>query len=563
MAKSISLRRITKRLGEIFEDKIDMSDLPERERNEDHYMTRALAALALIMKCGLDADSSCLHMTDGYNDIGIDSIYLDEAQKQLLLVQSKLRKDGKGSISNDEMHTFVAGVKRILNLNLDGANQKINAKLQDIDEAISSFNYQIKAVFIHTGQKSGNYSFQPMKELCNQVNDEENTLLLFEEITANEIYSFLAKGQESEEISLDDVMLSNWGKITEPYAAYYGTVSAATIGKWYKEHCDRLFAKNIRFYKGSTSVNEGMEKVLKQEPENFIYYNNGIKILCKAVYRKAKESTSNDTGLFKLDGVSLVNGAQTTGTIGKVYISNPEQISKARVMLQIIDLSQASEETAVQITKLSNTQNRIENQDFASLDPVQEKIRQELSFEHFSYLYKSGDKMTDPSCQLTFEEAIVAMACLNGDISYSTTAKRNVGALTEDITKAPYKVLINPSINTYELLNGVMVVRYVDKALQAKKALLSGKEKLVTIHGNRFIAYCVLQKVKKENSFFEKNIYGEQLWKQINEIVDRLINLIKKSIDELYPESYPANVFKNVTKCKAIFERIKNGGLYN
>lgn len=45
--------------------------------------------------------------------------------------------------------------------------------------------------------------------------------------------------------------------------------------------------------------------------------------------------------------------------------------------------------------------------------------------------------------------------------------------------------------------------------------------------------------------------------------MDRLINLIKKSIDELYPESYPANVFKNVTKCKAIFERIKNGGLYN
>ena len=118
------------------------------------------------------------------------------------------------------------------------------------------------------------------------------------------------------------------------------------------------------------------------------------------------------------------------------------------------------------------------------------------------------------SVTLTFEEAIVAMACLNGDISYSTTAKRNVGALTEDITKAPYKVLINPSINTYELLNGVMVVRYVDKALQAKKALLSGKEKLVTIHGNRFIAYCVLQKVKKENSFFEKiymeNNYGSR-----------------------------------------------------
>lgn len=556
MANSINLRRITKRLGEIFKDKIDMSDLAERERNEDHCMTRALAALALMMKCGLDIDSSCLQVTDGYKDMGIDSIYLDEAQKQLLLVQSKLRKDGKGSISNEEMHTFVSGVRRILNLDLDGANQKIGAKSADIDEAISSFNYQVKAVFIHTGQKSNDYSYRPMKELLDQVNDKENTLLLFEEITANEIYSFFAKGQESEEISLDDIMLSNWGKISDPYAAYYGTVSAATIGKWYEEYGNRLFAKNIRFYKGSTSVNEGMEKVLKQEPEKFVYYNNGIKILCKAVHRKAKESTSNDTGLFELDGVSLVNGAQTTGTIGKVYISNPEQISKARVMLQIIDLSQASEETAVQITKLSNTQNRIENQDFASLDPVQEKIRQELSFEHFSYLFKSGDKMTDPSCQLTFEEAIVAMACLNDDISYSTTAKRNVGALTGDITKAPYKVLINQGVNTCELLNGVMVVRYVDKALQKRKAELSGKDKLVTIHGNRFIAYCVLQKVRNENNFSKKAVYGEQLKSQTNGIVEGLIKPITRAIEELYPESYPANVFKNVTKCKTIFEKI-------
>lgn len=120
----------------------------------------------------------------------------------------------------------------------------------------------------------------------------------------------------------------------------------------------------------------------------------------------------------------------------------------------------------------------------------------------------------------------------------------------------PYKVLINPGINTCELLNSVMVVRYVDRALQKRKAVLSGKDKLVTIHGNRFIAYCVLQKVRNENNFLEKAVYGEQLQNQTNEIVEGLINPITRAIEELYPESYPANVFKNVTKCKAIFEKI-------
>ena len=137
-------------------------------------------------------------------------------------------------------------------------------------------------------------------------------------------------------------------------------------------------------------------------------------------------------------------------------------------MVQIIDLSQASGETATQITKLSNTQNRIENRDFASLDPTQERIRQELSFSYYSYLYKSGATITDPDHQLTFDEAIVALACLHDDLSYATLAKKYVGALSEDITKAPYKVIVNPGTNTFALLNSVMVVRYLEKELQVK-----------------------------------------------------------------------------------------------
>lgn len=258
-----------------------------------------------------------------------------------------------------------------------------------------------------------------------------------------------------------------------------------------------------------------------------------------------------------LEGVSLVNGAQTTGTIGHVYLNHKEQTVKARVMIQIIDLSQATDEAAARITKLSNTQNRIENRDFASMDPVQEKIRQDLSFAHFSYLYKSGDDMTDPSCQLTFDEAIIAMACLNSDISYSATAKRNIGALSEDITKPPYKVLINAGINTNELLNSVMIVRYVDKELRKRKQELSGKERLVTIHGNRFIAYCVLQQLKKDVNFSDKPLYGEQLQNRTYKLVDSLIKPITDSIKEIFPDSYPANIFKNITKCKDIYEKVK------
>ena len=557
MSININMIRITTKINELFQGQIDLSDVEKEESDNKHFETRSLAALALMMKSGIDVPSSCMHITDGYHDMGIDAIYLDETQKQLFVVQSKWRESGRGSVTQEEMHTFVEGIRRIINFDIEGANAKIHAKKTDIDTALESFGYQVHAIYIHTGNtKLTDYALRPLDDLLSTTNDEVDSLIVFDEILYQDIYAYLAQGQETDEITLNDVILKNWGKIDAPYTSYYGTVSAAAIGVWYREYGNRLFAKNIRFYKGNTDVNDGIKRVLLQEPENFYYYNNGIKLLCRSIHRKVKDSTTNDTGLFMLEGVSLVNGAQTTGSIGSVFVDNPEQVSKANVMIQIIDLSQASGETATQITKLSNTQNRIENRDFASLDPTQEKIRQELSFSNYTYLYKSGDKITDPDHQLTFDEAIVALACLYDDLSYATLAKRNVGALSEDITKTPYKALINTTTNSFALLNSVMVIRFLERILQNKKEKLSGRERLVTVHGNRFIAYCVLQQLKMDDAFSTSVISTDELQRRILPLAEQLLPSVTIAMNDLYSDSYPANIFKNSTKCKAILERM-------
>lgn len=393
MTTNINMRRVHMRVRELFDSQIDMSDFPND--NSNHFETRALASIALMMMAGLEISQACNYITDGYHDMGIDALYLDEVQKKLFVIQSKWRTSGIGSAEQEEMSNFEQGIQRIIEEDLNGANIKIQAKKVDIDKALITMGYQIHAVFIHTGnQKANVYVMRPISSLINRVNDDVSTNLLFSEIYFKDVYDFLSKGQEQTSLDIEDVILSNWGKVAEPFTAYYGTISAATVGKWYVDFGNRLFAKNIRFYKGSTEVNEGMRKVLVQTPEKFYYYNNGIKLLCQTIQRKVKDSTTNDMGLFTLKGVSLVNGAQTAGTIGSAYTENKEQVGKAKVMVQIIDLSNIDAETAVQITRLSNTQNRIENKDFAALDPEQERLRKELAFAHYSYLYKSGDNIT-------------------------------------------------------------------------------------------------------------------------------------------------------------------------
>ena len=539
----------------MFQGKVDMADFPN-DTNK-HFETRALAAFALIMKSGLEVTQASVHVTDGYHDMGIDAIFLDETQKKLFLVQSKWRADGVGSITQDEMSNFAQGVQRVLEEDLAGANDKIIAKSIDIDVALTQMGYQIHVIFIHTGnQKANDYVSRPILQLMEKTNDEISTILLFDEFNFRDIYSFLANGQKQPGINLDDVILSNWGKVDAPFVSYYGTISAATVGEWYKNFGNALFAKNIRFYKGNTDVNEGMKKVLLQEPEKFYYYNNGIKLLCKSIKRKAKDSTTNATGLFALEGISLVNGAQTTGTIGSLFLDNPEQISKAIVMIQIIDLSSVDSETTTQITRLSNTQNRIENKDFAALDPEQDRLRTELTFTHYSYLYKSGDKITNLERQISFDEAIVALACLNADISYTVIAKGNVGALSEDITKMPYKALVNRSTNSYALLNSVLYMREVEHCLQDKKEQVnSNRERLVCIHANRFILHFILKDKGKSENFNISVIDKDSIQNGVISLVDVLVDQTTQFIDELFPESYPANIFKNSTKCKQLEEK--------
>lgn len=121
----------------------------------------------------------------------------------------------------------------------------------------------------------------------------------------------------------------------------------------------------------------------------------------------------------------------------------------------------------------------------------------ELSFAGIQYLYKSGSKLDDPEHQITLDETIVSQACLSEDLSIVAVAKGNIGALTENIAKAPYKLLFNSGTNSFSMYNGVQVLRAVDRLLKQYESTTTGRKRLVLIHGNRFLLHRILQKIKR------------------------------------------------------------------
>lgn len=555
--QNINVIRISSKIDELFGRKIDLSDCPATD--QPSFYSRALAALAIMMECGIDVDAAVKCITDGYHDMGIDAIYCDNIQKKLVLVQSKWRSDGAGGISQEEILTFVEGIKRIITLELEGVNDKLKKNAPDITAAIKAMDYQVYCIFCHSGTVSiSDFCMRPIQILLADVNDVGSEILAFQEYRQQDVFQFLASGQDVDNINIDDVVLSNWGTVDEPLKAYYGTIPAAALGEWFSQFGNHLFAKNIRFYKGSTDVNQGMRKVLLDSPENFFYYNNGIKILCNKITRKAAYSTNNKVGLFSLEGVSLVNGAQTTGTIGATFLEAPEQVAKAGVFVQLIDLEAADASYALQITKLSNTQNRIDNKEFAALDPEQERIKSELAFSNIYYLYKSGATVEDQEHQISLDEAIIAQACAQDDITYTATAKRNVGALAEDIHLPPYIVLFNRGTNSFSLKNNIEVMRAVEKYLQSHESDFQGRDRLALVHGNRFILHMILQQLKQTEGYNLKILDRTIIAHMVNTKCDELLPRIIESMNAVLPDAYPANIFKNVGRCRQVIEDMIN-----
>ncbi len=313
---------------------------------------------------------------------------------------------------------------------------------------------------------------------------------------------------------------------------------------------------NIRSFLGETEINQSIVKTLLTDPENFWYFNNGITALCGSICKKALGVSTRDTGIFECHDVSIVNGAQTVGAIATAYAKDPEQVGKASVSVRFISLEGCPEDFSLLVTRSTNTQNKIDSRDFVSLDTEnQERIRTELQIEGISYVYKTGELVRDNTKGFDFLEAIIAVACAHRELNYTVQAKSKVSLLYEDIEKVPYKALFNPSLSSIRLWKLVQIHRTIENSLKADRKKRKGRESTLSVHGNRFLARQVFQRLEL-NSLDDPSIDIQTLLNNAQNETINVVDLTAQTIAEKYPDSYLANLFKNASKCQEIEQSI-------
>lgn len=125
------------------------------------------------------------------------------------------------------------------------------------------------------------------------------------------------------------------------------------------------------------------------------------------------------------------------------------------------------------------------------------------------------------------------------------TGKREAGLIFDDLNKPPYKLIFNSGTSAQYLWESVVMMREVEAELKRKQDELSGKEQLVAIHGNRFILHVVSERLKKFG-------IGQPTAADIQTHTDAVLSATVLRVLETFSSAYPANLFKNASKCREL-----------
>jgi hypothetical protein len=141
----------------------------------------------------------------------------------------------------------------------------------------------------------------------------------------------------------------------------------------YEKYGARLLEANVRSFLSTTGkVNKRIRETLRNDPERFMAYNNGIVLIADEAH--LGKTSDGMPGILWLKGMQIVNGGQTTASIYFTKKKDPEaDLRRVRVPAKVIvlrSLDEASEEGLISdISRFANSQNSVKMSDLSANKP--------------------------------------------------------------------------------------------------------------------------------------------------------------------------------------------------
>lgn len=165
------------------------------------------------------------------------------------------------------------------------------------------------------------------------------------------------------------------------FFVFLAILPGTELARWYGQYGTRLLELNVRsFLQTKGAVNRGIRDTLLTDPQRFVAYNNGI----TATASKVEFTTAPDGGqaIRRIQDLQIVNGGQTTASIHYAYVKDKADISGVFVQMKLTEVaSERLNDIVPEISKYSNTQNKVTLVDFSSNHPYHvavEKVTRSL-----------------------------------------------------------------------------------------------------------------------------------------------------------------------------------------
>lgn len=153
------------------------------------------------------------------------------------------------------------------------------------------------------------------------------------------------------------------------YKSYIAIIPGNCLAKLYERYGARLLEQNVRSFLqfGRKGVNAGIRDTIRNEPQMFLAFNNGIAATADHI-----ELDDDSRNIRKISNLQIVNGGQTTASIYNTARKEKIDISKifVQVKFSIIEDSDQYSDIVARISRYSNTQNKIKEEDFSANNPT-------------------------------------------------------------------------------------------------------------------------------------------------------------------------------------------------
>lgn len=163
--------------------------------------------------------------------------------------------------------------------------------------------------------------------------------------------------------------------IDDMYDCYLAIVPGEILAELYNEYSNELLESNVRAFLGqSGKFNKGIRDTIRNKPQMFLPYNNGITATAESVETKIID---NQLVITKLNDFQIVNGGQTTASIyhtKKKY--KDADLSKIFVQMKLTVIKDNEQKNieVPNIARFANSQNKVEEADFSSSNPFLVKL---------------------------------------------------------------------------------------------------------------------------------------------------------------------------------------------